>query len=216
MAARYVHAFSGTGFLKALLGAVGIQYDSADDKLKFIDDNGTNVRAVVTEDQVQTLSNKTFTAPAGTGLMVTKSGVLTENGAGTSYTLTIPVPAGAVVHSIQVIAQALWNGTSAALDVGDTADPNGYFAAVNLKATDLLVGEVLDHAHSALWGGKEGAYLVAATGQRGPAATNFGRYYAAGSNITFVVTPGAADGSQGRTLCLVSYSIGETIAQVAA
>jgi hypothetical protein len=99
--------------------------------------------------------------------------------------------------------------------VGDTADDDGYFIGVNVKATDLLVGEMLSAKHSTLWGGKEGAYLVAATGRRGPVATNFGQYYAAGSNITCIVTPGAADGSAGRTVLSVTYSVGEVIAQVA-
>lgn len=153
-------------------------------------------------------------ASGTTGAMVTKSGILTENGAATSYTLTVAIPAGAIVHSIKVIPHVLWNGTSASLKVGDTADDDGYFVGVNLKATDALVNEVLDHADSTLWGGKEGAYLVAATGQRGPTASNFGMSYNAGSNIKFIVTPGAADGTAGRTQCSVTYSVGEVVAQV--
>jgi hypothetical protein len=155
------------------------------------------------------------TGDTTSGVVVSKSARLVENGAGTSYTATIPVPAGAVIQDIQLIAEALWNGTSASAKVGDTADDDGYFTGVNLKATDLVVGEMLSAKHSTLWGGKEGAYLVAATGRRGPTATNFGQYYAAGSNITCIVTPGAADGSAGRTVLSVTYSVGEVIAQVA-
>lgn len=156
-----------------------------------------------------------LTGNATSGVVVSKSARLVENGAGTSYTATIPVPAGSVLHSVKLIAEVLWNGTSASAKVGDTADDDGYFTGVNLKATDLLVGEVLDHAHSTLWGGKEGAYIVAATGRRGPTSANFGMYYAAGSNITCIVTPGAADGSAGRTVLSVTYSVGEVISQVA-
>jgi hypothetical protein len=152
---------------------------------------------------------------ASTGVVVSKSARLVENGAGTSYTATIPIPAGAVIQDIQLIAEALWNGTSATAKVGDTADDDGYFTGVNLKATDLVVGEILSAKHSTLWGGKEGAYLVAASGRRGPTSTNFGAYYAAGSNITCIVTPGAADGSAGRTVLSVTYSVGEVITQVA-
>jgi hypothetical protein len=155
------------------------------------------------------------TGNATSGVVVSKSCRLVENGAGTSYTATIPVPAGAVIQDIQLIAEALWNGTSATAKVGDTADDDGYFTGVNVKATDLLVGEMLSAKHSTLWGGKEGAYLVAATGRRGPTSTNFGQYYAAGSNITCIVTPGAADGSAGRTVLSVTYSVGEVISQVA-
>lgn len=169
-----------------------------------------------------TLSGNVAFTGDPTGVAIVKQGVLTENGAGTSYTLTIPVPAGATIHDILVIPRVLWNGTSASLKVGDTANDDGFFASVDLKATDLVVGEVLsilhgpdDDAGDGLWGGKNGDYLVAATGQRGPQTTNFGLYYAAGSNITFIVTPGAADGSAGRTQCVVVYSIGELISQVA-
>lgn len=164
-----------------------------------------------------TITTPTITAPSGsasTGLLITKSGVITELTGNGTYAITIAVPAGAFIHRIMVAAQALWTaGTSAAMIVGDTADPNGYFDAVDLKATDLLVGEVLDTISSSSWGGKEGAYLVAATGQRGPAATNFGTYYAAGSDIVFSVTK-VGTGTAGRTAVSVTYSVGETIAQV--
>jgi hypothetical protein len=221
MAVDKIAVRSGTSLIRRLLNAVGLQLDSADNKLKFNDYSGSagTVRSVVTEDQTQTLTNKTLTSPVingatGGGAVVTKSCLLTENGAATSYTATFAIPAGAVLHNIRVIAQALWNGTSATLKVGDTADDDGYFIGVNLKATDLLVGEVLSVEDGDLWGGKNGAYLVSGTGQRGPVATNFGQYYAAGSNITAIVTPGAADGTLGRTLVEVEYSIPTNVAQV--
>lgn len=149
------------------------------------------------------------------GIVVTKSGLLTENGAGTSYVLTIPIPVGAIIHDIMVIPHVLWNGTSASLKVGDNVDDDGWFVGVDLKATDVLVGEVLSIKESTLWGGQEGAYLVAASGRRGPTATNFGLSYTAGGSIIFTVTPGAADGSAGRTTVCVAYSVGEDIVQVA-
>lgn len=163
------------------------------------------------------LSSPTITAPSGsasTGLLITKSGVLTELTGDGTYSITIAVPAGALIHSIRVVPQALWTAaTSASLIVGDTADPDGYFTTTDLKATDLLVGEILDTTSSTLWGGVNGAYLVAATGQRGPTTANFGPYYVAGSNIIFAATK-VGSGTAGRTLCSVTYSIGETIAQV--
>lgn len=163
-----------------------------------------------------TLTNPVITAPSGsgsTGLMITKSGVLTELTGSATYSVTIAVPAGAVIHDIRVVPQVLWSAaTSAALIVGDTADPDGYFASTDLKATDLLVGEMFSAVESSLWGGKEGAYLVAATGRRGPTSSNFGLYYVAGSNIIFSVTKVGA-GTDGRTYVSVTYSIGETIAQ---
>lgn len=62
MATRFIDRKAGTGLMEiALPGAVGIQYDSDDDLLKFADDDGSTIRKVVTEDQIQTLTNKTLT-----------------------------------------------------------------------------------------------------------------------------------------------------------
>lgn len=179
--------------------------------------SGALTGATITSPTITTpsVTSPAVTGDATTGIMVAKRVRFVEAAAGTSYVGTIPIPAGAVVHSIKVIAEVLWNGTSASLKVGDTADDDGYFASVNLKATDLLVGEVLETTESSLWGGKEGAYLVAATGQRGPTTSNFGMYYSAGSNIIGTITPGAADGTAGRTVLTVVYSVGESITQVA-
>lgn len=149
------------------------------------------------------------------GQMITKMVIFTENATNTIHTGTVAIPAGAILHNIQVNNSVLWGAASAAMDVGDTADPNGYFAAIDLKATDLLVGEVLDTSPSTSWGGKEGAYLVAATGRRGPTSSNFGKYYAAGSNILGVITVGTPGSTAGRTQMVVTYSLGETIAAVA-
>lgn len=138
---------------------------------------------------------------AGTKTLVQCAGVsFTEDGSGTTYTGTVPVPAGSLVLDVQFRSTVLWDGTSAALDVGDDDDANGYFAAINLKATDLLVGEVLHLGSSENWGGKQGVYLVALTG------LNSATYYAAANNIIGVVTPGAADGSAGRSFMHVFYA----------
>ena len=139
---------------------------------------------------------------------------LTENGAATSYTASFVIPPGAILVDIRVIARVLWNGTSASLKVGDTADDDGFFTGVNLKATDLLVNEVLSLTEESLWGGKNGAYLVSATGQRGPTTSNFGLSYVAGSTITAIVTPGAADGTAGRTDIVIVYALPTTVTQV--
>lgn len=154
---------------------------------------------------------------APTGQMITKIVAFTQDATSTSHTGTVPIPAGAWVHSIRVASSVLWTPTGAAtLKVGDTANDSGYFTGVNLKATDLVVGEVLDTHSSTLWGGKEGAYLNATTGQRGPTTSNFGEYYAAGSNITGIITVGTPANTAGRTFMIVTYSLGETIAAVVA
>lgn len=149
--------------------------------------------------------------PGTTGTPITRTVEFIENATNTTHTGTVPIPDGAWLHGIRVTNGALWTAGAAVLDVGDTADPNGYFAAVDLKATDLLVGEVLDTEVEELWGGKQGAYLVAATGRRGPTTDNFGQYYAAGSNIIgtiSVTTPGA---TTGRTYMEVTYSVGQVV-----
>lgn len=145
------------------------------------------------------------------GNIVTKMVAFTENATNTTHTGSVVLPAGAWLHNIQVLSGALWAAGTATMKVGDTADDDGYFVGIDLKATDLLVGEVLDTSPSTSWGGKEGAYLVAATGRRGPTSSNFAKYYAAGSTISGIVTVGTPGSTQGRTYMAVTYSIGETI-----
>lgn len=153
---------------------------------------------------------------AETGTMITKLASFTEDGTSTSHVATIPIPATAWLHNIQVNNSVLWGGGTATLKVGDTADDDGYFIGVDLKATDLLVGEVLNTSSSTNWGGKEGAYLVAATGRCGPTSSNFGRYYSTGSNILATVTVGTPASGIGRTQVVVTYSLGEVITPVSA
>jgi hypothetical protein len=146
------------------------------------------------------------------GNIITKVVTFTENATSTTHTGSVVLPAGAWLHNIQVLSSVLWTGGTATMKVGDTADDDGYFVGIDLKATDLLVGEVLDTSPSTSWGGKEGAYLVAASGRRGPTASNFAKYYAAGSSITGVVTVGTPATTAGRTFMAVTYSVGEVIA----
>jgi hypothetical protein len=148
------------------------------------------------------------------GVMFTKLVTFTENATNTIHTGTVTLPAGAYLHGIQVNNSVLWGAAAAVMKVGDTADDDGYFVGVDLKATDLLVGEVLDTTPSTSWGGKEGAYLVAATGRRGPTSSNFGKYYAAGSNITGIITVTTPAVAVGRTQMVVIYSLGEVIAAI--
>jgi hypothetical protein len=73
----------------------------------------------------------TFTETAGAGV----------------WTGSVAVPAGATIHDIIVNGVALWTSqTSATLKVGDAADDDGYYTAVDLKATDILAGESLSFA----------------------------------------------------------------------
>ena len=124
---------------------------------------------------------------------VTAARSFTETGAVT-YTCSVTVPAGATIIDIIVNGVALWAAaTSATMKVGDVADDDGYYTAVNLKATDLLAGESLSFA---LAGGKAGAYI--ANSQVSP------RYSATARTIAGVVTSVGA-GTTGRTRMLVIY-----------
>jgi hypothetical protein len=174
-----------------------------------------SVAGALSDTSTVTSTNKTFTDPVGSGFIITKRIAFTENATNTIHTGTVVLPAGAWLHNIEVTSSVLWTGGTATMKVGDSVDDDGFFIGINLKATDLLVGEVLSIANSSNWGGKEGAYLVAATGRRGPAATNFGVYYAAGSSIKGIVTVGTPATTAGRTWMSVTYSVGAEVAAVA-
>jgi hypothetical protein len=134
----------------------------------------------------------------------TAEATFTETGAGT-YTATLPLPAGATLLDVIVNGVALWEAaTSAVLIVGDATDPDGYYAAVNLKATDLLAGESLSFA---LAGGKAGAYI--ANAQVSP------RFAVAARSVIGVVTSVGA-GTAGRTRMTVVYSVSASADVVAA
>lgn len=202
-----VRRFDNTTYVGTSTGeSSNIWVDSAD-TLKYVDSND----AVVS---VATLPG--VSAAKGKGFPIVKQIAFTEDATSTSHTGSVVLPAGAVLLDVQVTNSALWTGGTATLKVGDTADDDGYFTGVNLKATDLLVGEVLSAADSNKWGGKNGAYLVQATGRMGPTSSNFGNYYAAGSTITGVVTVGTPATTAGRTFMTVVYTVPVVTAATAA
>ena len=119
--------------------------------------------------------------------------LFTEAGAGV-YTGTIALPAGARIIDIGVDGIALWTaGTSASMIVGDAIDDNGFFVATNLKATDLLAGEINNIEHP---GGLAGAYITAEQRKL---------YQATARSIIGVVTSVGA-GTAGRTRLYVVYA----------
>jgi hypothetical protein len=74
------------------------------------------------------------------------------------YSASFEVPVGAILIDIIVHQTALWTaGTSATLIVGDSVDDDGFFTAVNLKATDLLATESINLYRE---GGKQGADIA--------------------------------------------------------
>lgn len=125
----------------------------------------------------------------------------TEGGAAGTYTGSVTVPGNSWLLDIKIYNTVYWDaGTDAVMDVGDADDPNGYYAAISVKATDIVAGtnaEVIDFENH---GGKQGAYIVAATGERDR------MYYATERVITGLITTTGAAGSAGRTRMLVIYT----------
>jgi len=130
----------------------GWNYNSTDSKYQYSVYNSANsVKPVFDEDGSLYQGGTKVTATAAqlnTTKIESQSVLFTEAGAGT-YTGTVALPAGAVVVDIIVHAIALWAAaTSASMIVGDTVDDNGFFDAIDLKATDLLAAESISFAQT--------------------------------------------------------------------
>jgi len=120
------------------------------------------------------------------------------------YTGTVTVPAGAIITDIKVWSTVLWTATtSAIMKVGDGVDDDGWYIGIDLKATDLLVNEEINFNNL---GGKQGAYIVAATGQRSTA------YSASSRAVSGIVTTVGGAGNAGRTFMTVHYSLPTAVA----
>lgn len=119
-----------------------------------------------------------------------------EDGAGT-YTGTIALPAGARIIDIGCDGIAVWNSAGAvSLTVGDGIDPDAYFTATDLKATDLLAGEANTIEHQ---GGKGGELI---------AAEQRVLYSASARDVVAVITVASGSGTLGRTRVYVAYAVG--------
>lgn len=145
-----------------------------------------------------------------------KAARFVENGAGT-YDFDVFIPAGAIILDITVAGEVLWTAaTSASLEVGDYActitngvpvigsaiDADGFFTAVDLKATDLTQGQ---HINLVQTGGVQGAYLPAIDGGSG-ATHNLQLSDGVDRIVRFeVVSVGA--GTAGRTYVSLAYAM---------
>lgn len=129
------------------------------------------------------------------GVVVEKRIMTSTSAAGVTTSAPIYVPAGAYLIDVYLYAVALWpSTTSATAIVGDVNDPNGFFAAVDLKATDLLAGEALSLSEA---GGKAGAYVAANQVLK--------RYFATAEQITCEITTVGTTAS-GETHLVVIYT----------
>jgi hypothetical protein len=89
----------------------------------------------------------------GVGVTVQSDSILLEESSGAAagvYSGAVVVPAGTTIIDVIVHAIAVWAaGTSATLIVGDDTDDDCFFAATNVKATDLTAGQAITQT----WGG---------------------------------------------------------------
>ena len=118
----------------------------------------------------------------------------------TTYTGTVKLPPGAYIIDIILHCIGGWDdGTSATMILGESTDDNGFFDAVNLKATDLVATESISFGFS---GGKEGADVDGGES----AGDHLRRRFLAGArDIIGVITTGGQDGSAGRTRMTVIW-----------
>lgn len=120
--------------------------------------------------------------------------------AASTYTGSVSLPAGSTLVDIIVSQIALWDdATSASMQIGNADDPDGYYTAINLKATDLLATESINFDKQ---GGKGGADATV-----GSSTHIADRYSATAMLITATVATGAGGGSAGRTRVTVVYSL---------
>jgi hypothetical protein len=188
----------------------GWYYNSNTSKWEYaVYNSAGTVKAIFDEDGSLYQAGTKLTATAADlnlGKTYEQSVLFTEADEGT-YTGTVALPAGAIIQDIIIHAIALWAAaTSAAMIVGDATDPNGFFDAVNLKATDLLAGESISFTQT---GGKEGEDLD------DPAAGAHvrRRYLSTARDVSGVITSVGA-GTTGRTLMTVIYAVPSTTAAV--
>lgn len=124
----------------------------------------------------------------------------TAAGTTTNYCV---IPPGGVLIDIIVYAEALHTGTSSSLIVGDGDDDNGYFAATDLKATDLLAQQTLRlSGNLATAGGQIGAYGNVGTNTH---LTDLG--YPSGGVVSAAVTYGATPLDAGVTHVDVVFAV---------
>lgn len=129
---------------------------------------------------------------AGTPVIAAER-TFTEAGAGT-YTATVSIPAGSTVLDAYFRNTVLWAaGTSAALNVGDGDDADGYFTAIDVKAAPA--------ADSA---GAPGGVSSLLKGTGSGAYKGVQKYYPSAGTITATIVSVGA-GTAGRSRLLVTY-----------
>ena len=143
-------------------------------------------------------------SPAAAVSIQAQSARFVEDGAGT-YAAVFNLPAYASLVDIIVENEALWGAaTSASLEVGDSNDADGYFTAVDLKATDLLAGESVSLLSATVLGGVGGAYTTVGT------STHLNRRGSSSARTITASVVSVGAGTSGRTRVTVVYTVGES------
>lgn len=139
------------------------------------------------------------------GGLFAKEVTFTETAGAGVYTGSVAIPAGATIQDVVVHGDALWdNAGTAVMKVGlDGLDDDGFFAAINLKATDLLAGESISFA---LAGGEAGADIANSQVMR--------RWLATARTLSGIITTSSTGGTAGRTRMTVIYSLPTVTAAV--
>lgn len=186
--------------------ATAAEINALDGLTADVDELNTLTGVTSSADELNILDGVTATAAeinkvagltaANASLTLTQEVTFTETSGGGTYTGTMALPAGSRIIDIGCDGQVLWNSAGAcALIVGDGTDPDGFFTTTDLKATDLLAGEINNLEHP---GGKAGVYI--ASEQRN-------LYSAAARDIIAVVTQASGTGTAGRTRVYVTYTV---------
>ena len=190
--------------LNTVKALYGIVLGTSAAKKAVITDKDNKIDALdITDPKVGGVSMK-FTGLTESPLQ-TAEVTFTQTAANAVHTGSVTLPAGSTLVDIIVHAVALWDsGTSATMKVGDAADDDAYFTAIDLKATDLLAGEGIARG---LTGGQEGADW----GGGETAGDHFDRAYLATARvISGIITDVNAAGVAGRTRMTVVFSLPTT------
>jgi hypothetical protein len=158
-------------------------------------------------------TGQTVTASPSTPVSLQTSTLSFVEAGAATYTGKIKLPADAILVDLIVVADALWTAaTSASLIIGDADDDDGYIAATNLKATDLLANESLSIGSTQTLGGVPGAYLTVGTSthttHRSAAEIGAGATAGAGDGIIIAKVTSVGAGTAGRTRVIAVFSVG--------
>lgn len=145
----------------------------------------------VSQDDLEKLAAISRSAAEMNSVPIVQIVDFTETAGAGTYTGAVTIPAGAYILDVLFANTALWTAaTSATLNVGDTGDADGIFAAVNLKSAPALGGFL--------------SYQRKDTGVGAYGGTKLLQYSSEDTITASVVTVGET-GEAGRSKMIVTY-----------